>query len=102
MTWCCGQVDHARKLLEQELKLVRSASGAQSMFCELVLSEALTLAALDNGRPFPSLRSPVRSATPIQTEELERDLAELMARGLAGCPRLSSHLGSYRTIFPPK
>jgi len=59
-----GESDRARKVLEQDLDLVRSVSGPETAFREFVLSEALTLAAL--GRSYSRDGKQDEAWAPIQ------------------------------------
>jgi hypothetical protein len=83
-----GQTDRARKELEQDLALVRSARAAETIFPEFVSSEALTLAKLGRwSGKFPHARSSVQPRpASVSIQESECDLAELTALRIGWLP----------------
>jgi hypothetical protein len=80
-----GEKDRARRELEEDLAFVRSELVAETKFSEIVLSEALTLAALGQwSGEFTLLQSPNLSQPLYSILSIARDIAELAARRF-GC-----------------
>jgi hypothetical protein len=86
-----GDPDRARKELEGDLRLVRSAPVAETAFPEFALSEASTLAALGQwSGAFTPPRSPTdRPPTIRDTNQFEMCLAELAARRVGWLPSIA-------------
>ncbi len=82
--------DRARKELEEDLALFKSAPGAESIYPEIVLNEALTLAALGRwSGEFRPVRQPIQPQPAyIGMPDLERNLAELTARRIGWLPSM--------------
>jgi eukaryotic-like serine/threonine-protein kinase len=85
-----GETDRARIELEMDLAFVGSVPATEIVFPEIVLCEALALAALGRGT---GELSPVQSPIPPQPanvaiRNLERDLAELTARRIGFLPSI--------------
>jgi hypothetical protein len=85
-----GESDRARKVLEKDLELVRSVPAPETTSREVVLSEALTLAALGRwSGEFTPLGSANHSQPPsLSIQDPERYLAELTARRLGWPPSI--------------
>jgi eukaryotic-like serine/threonine-protein kinase len=83
-----GKSDRARKELEDDLNLVRSVPVAETAFAAIVLSEALTLAALGQWSGELTVpRSPVQWQLPsVEINDLELSLAELTASRIGWPP----------------
>ena len=100
-----GDPDRARRELEEDLAFVRSKALAPSVLPEIVLSEALTLAALGRwSGEFAPLRSPIGSLPAyVSFDGVEGDLAELTARRIGSSThRLSSYPRSSLRTFRTK
>ena len=84
-----GGWDRARKN-SKRLNLVRSVRVAETVFPEVALSEALTLAALGRwSGEFTLPRSPIQSQPAnVEINDLERRLAELTARRIGWLPSI--------------
>ena len=86
-----GDLDRAKKELEENLDLVRSVPVAETAFPAFVLSQALTLAALGQwSGEFTPLRSPIHPLPAVvDINRLQMWLAEMAPRRIGWLPSIA-------------